>query len=40
MWLSILLHQWVMLKVVVLSGLPFLLAAMIISLYCVVWVWS
>lgn len=40
MWLFILLHQWVMLNVVILSGLPVLLAAMIISVYCIVWVWS
>jgi hypothetical protein len=38
--LFILLHQWVVLNVVILSGLPILLAAMIISACCVVWVLS
>ncbi len=38
-WLFMLLHQWVMLNVAILSGLP-ILAAMIISACCVVWVLS
>jgi hypothetical protein len=39
-WLFILLHQWVMLNVVINSILSVLLAAVIISLYCIAWVRS
>jgi hypothetical protein len=40
MWLFILLHQWVKLNVVINSVLSVLLTVMIISVYCIVWVWS
>jgi hypothetical protein len=40
MWLFILLHQWAKLNVVINSALSALLAAMIISVYCILWVGS
>jgi hypothetical protein len=40
MWLFILLHQWTKLNVVINSILSALLAAVIISFYCIAWVRS
>ncbi len=38
MWLQVLLHLWIMLNAMIISGMSGLLTATIISGYCIIWV--